>query len=729
VTETTRKIRVGLVGAGYVSAYHARAIRSLTFAEVVGICDTSLERATELARRLGVPAFGSLAKLQEVQPDVIHILTPPALHCQLTIAALRMGCHVFVEKPMAASAEECDRMIRASAEAGRILSINHSARLDPIVLRALEIVRAGTCGDVVAVDFLRSGAYAPYAGGPLPPQYSSPSYPLHDLGVHGLCLAEAFLGEINDIDVRCFATGRNAQLAIDEWHALARCRQGIGRMYISCNVQPIQNELIVHGTRAVMHVDAYLQTCTLRRAIPAPKQIQRVSAAVANSFSTLTAVTANATRFIAGRLQPSPGIHHSVRAFYLALQNHLPPPVPAEEGRRMVAWLETGARAVEEEQVHLKRRRLSTLAPARILVTGASGFLGRALVARLLRNGESPRVLLRRPDEELESDPRVRVCLGDLGNTADVDRAVSGIEVVYHVGAAMRGSREDFECATLWGTRNVVDASLKHGVSRLVYVSTLSVLDHVGHRRGTTVNESHPVEPSPEKRGFYSQYKVAAERIVSDAIEKHALPAVILRPGQIFGPAAKQAPPSGALALAGRWIVAGTGAHLLNLVYLDDAVDALLLAGHKQGILGRIFHIVDGHAVTQKEYIELYRRLVDPRVRVLYVPQSALYAAAMAMEGLARILHRASPLSRYRILSLAPISNFDGAAAREKLGWEPSVGTVEGLRRTFAIGRDTRRTGSSLPSPEPLPAGSNRSDESRETSAPMESLTSASDGR
>src|SRR6202030_1349288 len=132
---------------------------------------------------------------------------------------------------------------------------------------------------------------------------------------------------------------------------------------------------------------------------------QRVYASAANALSTLTSLMINATRLTAGRLQPSPGIHNSVREFYFALRNNMPPPVPAEEGRRLIAWLETAGQAVEGTLGQSNQRRIPTPAPARILVTGASGFLGRALIERLLRNGESPRVLLRRPDAELEGDP------------------------------------------------------------------------------------------------------------------------------------------------------------------------------------------------------------------------------------------------------------------------------------------------------------------------------------
>ena len=130
-------------------------------------------------------------------------------------------------------------------------------------------------------------------------------------------------------------------------------------------------------------------------------------------------------------------------------------------------------------------------------------------------------------------------------------------------------------------------ACLRHGIKRLVYVSSLSVLDHAGHKKGVPITESSPVEPHPELRGAYSQTKLIAENLVLDAMRNRNLPAVILRPGQIFGPGAEKTPPSGVIALAGRWLVMGSGRLPLNLVYIEDVVDALLLAATKPDVSGQ----------------------------------------------------------------------------------------------------------------------------------------------
>ena len=96
------KLRVGLVGAGYVSKHHLRALKKLDYVEVAAICDSNLDLAARAAKESGIPGvYQNLDEMAQEHLDVVHILTPPASHCALTVQALRGGCHVLVEKPMA----------------------------------------------------------------------------------------------------------------------------------------------------------------------------------------------------------------------------------------------------------------------------------------------------------------------------------------------------------------------------------------------------------------------------------------------------------------------------------------------------------------------------------------------------------------------------------------------------------------------------------------------------
>ena len=678
-----QEVRVGLVGAGYVSTYHARALRSLPFVKIVGVADPDENRAKALAAQFGIPrVYPSLQAMAEARPNVIHVLTPPASHMPLVLEALDMRCHVFVEKPMAESAADCDRMIASAREKGLVLSVNHSARMDPIVLEALEMLRNGACGEIMGADFFRSSDYAAFSGGPaMPPWFRNGSYPFQDLGVHGLYLMEAFLGPIRRADIRYYASGKgDPNLVYDEWRAMLECEKAPGQMYISWNVRPIQNEILVHGTRGVMLVDCFLQTITLRKTYPAPRPVQRILGAGFNSLGTLWKVTANTIRFATGRLKPSPGIHVSVVKFHEALHKGDPPPVPAEEGRRAIALLEEVSQHADADKLaHVAEER-----PARqpkILVTGAGGFLGRALVSRLRQSGEPLRLFLRRPPKApLGFD--AHLVYGDLGDPAAVDRAVEGVDTVYHVGAAMKGGNFEYSAGTIWGTRNVIDACERHGVRRLVYVSSMSVLDHAGHRRGVPVNENSPLEPQAQNRGLYTQTKLEAENMVREAAAKGRIRVVILRPGQIYGPGAEKFPPSGTIGIAGRWLVVGSGNNQVPFVFVENVVDAMLLAAGADVPNGAIYQLVDPDGVTQKEYIDWVRRSGRP-VRPSYVPVWFFRTASIGVQLLGKILKRSVPLTPYRVKSITPVWPCDCTAAETQLGWKQRYSLREGLAVTF----------------------------------------------
>jgi nucleoside-diphosphate-sugar epimerase len=229
----------------------------------------------------------------------------------------------------------------------------------------------------------------------------------------------------------------------------------------------------------------------------------------------------------------------------------------------------------------------------------------------------------------------------------------------------------------------VIDACLRHGVRRVVYVSSLSVLEHAVRRNGK-ITEMWPLEPHADRRGAYTQTKLDAERLVSAAVQDQGLPAFVIRPGVIFGPGVEPSSPAGSFAMFGRWIVVGNGSLPLPLVYVDDVVDALLLALTRPGLEGKLVNLVDPTSVTQREFIEIAQR-VKPNIKVSYIPKPVLIAAAVAIEVLGRLLRRTVPLSRYRIHSILPLHNFDQTVVQEHLGWTPHVGVPAGLRRTFAI--------------------------------------------
>jgi predicted dehydrogenase/nucleoside-diphosphate-sugar epimerase len=683
-SHASRKLRTVVVGAGYVATHHLAALSRLDFVELVGLCDRDRAAAETLAARFGIPRVAaSLAEFADARPDMVYVLTPPASHAALAIEAMDMGCHVLVEKPMADSVADCEAMLAKARATGRKLGVNHSDLFDPVLMRALEAAREGDIGEVLSVDIVRNSEYPPYAGGPLPGQVAQGSYPFRDLGVHGFYTIEAFLGPIESAEVHWQSRGADPNLAFDEWQAQARTARGVGRLLLSWNARPMENRLIVRGTRGIIEVDRFTQVCRVHKVLPGPKFIGILLNAFFSAVKDSVRIPLNVLRFATGRLKPSPGIRTGAEAFAKAVRHDETPPFTGEDGLRIARLLDPLCAQPDRERREQLEARYAPLPPADALVTGAAGFLGRAVVAALRAQGKTVRVLVRRPVAAFGDDPGIQTLIGDLGDPRIVDHAVAGGGIVYHVGAAMRGGPRDFEAGTVWGTRNVLDACRRHASPRLVYVSSMSVFDHAGRRANETLAEGYRFEPHPQLRGAYTRTKLVAEQMVADAITQHGLPAVILRPGQIFGPGAEEVTPNGTIALAGRWIAIGGGRIPLPLIYRDDVVDALLRAAESPQAIGRIFNLVDTDTVDRDTYLRRCKAKLGAKLKLMHVPQWVFLCLAIGVELLGKILKREVPLTRYRVRSLRPLANFDTTAAREILGWTPRIGVRKGLDITF----------------------------------------------
>ncbi|WP_428263235.1 NAD-dependent epimerase/dehydratase family protein [Haliangium sp.] len=669
-----RTFRVGLVGAGGISEFHIYALRAVPECEIVGLFDLDPARAAETGGRLGVPTFPSLEALREAGAEVIHVLTPPSAHVPVALRAMELGCHVFIEKPLAEDVEEGKKVLEAAKRTGLVASVNHSLLFDPQVERALKLARSGALGKVVSVDILRGSDYPSYEGGPLPPHYRTAGYPFRDIGVHCYYLIQAFLGPIEHVDAEWESLGGDANLAFDEWRALVRCKNGLGQFQITYNTKPAQSQIIIHGTKAVLRVDLFTMFHAKRGTTPLPKAAERLINAMTDSVQPLVDVPVNVFRFVRKKVQPYQGLRDHVAAFYRALSAGEPPPVGLEEAIEVIHWTEEVARAAEADYAQrLARFELSEKVP--FLVTGASGSLGSAVVKRLLDEGHRVRVFVRRIPETVPEG--VEVAIGNLGNPEAVDRAVRGAETVIHVGAAMKGSAVDFHTGTVVGTQNVLDACERHGVKRLVHISSMSVVDWAGASEGGPVSEDTPLEPRPGERGAYTQTKLEAENLVVAAAQAGKVAAVILRPGQIFGGNIPVMTGAVARRAGGRWLVLGDGELTLPLVYIDDVVDSIMAAVDSDLRGGEIIQIIDSDLLTQNQVLEL----MGGGAPVMRVPRMLLFLAGRMSEPVFAKIGRQSPVARYRLASALARLQFESQRAQDMLAWTPRVGVREGLRR------------------------------------------------
>lgn len=320
----------------------------------------------------------------------------------------------------------------------------------------------------------------------------------------------------------------------------------------------------------------------------------------------------------------------------------------------------------------------------RILVTGAAGFVGSRLVEALLARG----------DEVLAFDlgpggrerPGLRVVRGDIRNETLVAESARGVDVVFHLAAALGAARldeEGFLAVNAGGTRTVLDAAARSGIRRVVHFSSAGVLGHVAENE--PADESHPVDP----RDAYDRTKLAGERIALERAER-GMDVVVIRPGWVYGPGDRRAFKLVRAIARGRFVLVGRGMAKQTPVYVDDLVRGTLLAADK-GRRGEIYHLAGPEILTVKDVVGTIAAACGRRLPRIHAPLAPTRALAWALGKAFGLFGREAPLNPSRLAFFLHPKPLDIDKARRELGFEPKTGLADGMAATVAWAKASGR--------------------------------------
>ncbi len=332
----------------------------------------------------------------------------------------------------------------------------------------------------------------------------------------------------------------------------------------------------------------------------------------------------------------------------------------------------------------------------KVLVTGASGFLGSHLVEMLLERGDEVRALLlpvELPDFARRW-PAVESIAGDLREESSLQQAVHGVQRVYHLAARTGpwGPEALYQEVNVLGLARLVEAALAAGVEGFVHTSSITVYGHFLHG---LVDETQPfhAEDNP-----YSRSKIAGEQLLARLVSERQAPVSIVRPGWIYGPGdVASFARFAALIEAGRGFLLGSGQNILPLVYVRDVAQGLLKAGEAANQSpGRAYTLVNDQRVTQAAYFNAIAACLNVAPVERHVPFWPLYAAGRTAEIM---LHwrktTPPPLTTYGITLAGNNQVFSCARARQELGYEPHSDLLNGVAasvRWYQTNKDARAT-------------------------------------
>lgn len=319
----------------------------------------------------------------------------------------------------------------------------------------------------------------------------------------------------------------------------------------------------------------------------------------------------------------------------------------------------------------------------RVLVTGGGGFLGGTIVRQLRDRREDVRSFSR--SQHSFADAAIEQCQGDLSDAAAVARAAEGCDAVIHVAAkaGVWGPAGEYEAVNVIGTRNVIAACRLHGIRKLVFTSTPSV-----------VGAGHDIEGGDESLPYPTRYladyprtKAIAEREVL-AANGPELATVALRPHLIFGPGDPHLIPRLlARARAGKLRIVGSGKNRVDFTFVDDAATAHLLALDRlepgSPIAGKAYFLSQIDPVELWPFVNHILDVAGLPPVTKRLPYSIAYAAGAMLERWYRLMKSSEepPITRFVAAQLAHSHWFNVSAARRDLNYDPRIPTAEAIIR------------------------------------------------
>jgi nucleoside-diphosphate-sugar epimerase len=325
----------------------------------------------------------------------------------------------------------------------------------------------------------------------------------------------------------------------------------------------------------------------------------------------------------------------------------------------------------------------------RCLVTGATGFIGGHVARRLVQDGHRVRCLVRASSDTSPLDELgVELVVGDVTSAPRLRRATEGCDAVVHCAALVSdwATVQEIARVNVGGTRNLIEACAGASVRRFVHLSSTDVYGHPG---GAAIDETRV----PTRfANWYAQTKLEAEAEVRLAGRRTgSLGTVVLRPATVYGPGSTDIVGEIARAICrGNMVLVGGGRVVAGLCYVDNLVDAVVLALTHEAAPGQAFNVTDGLAVTWKEFTAgLAAGLGCSPVR-WSLPYWLANGLGFSLEHGYRLLHRTTGLTTAPLLSRQAVhvlgrdQDFSNGKARALLGWEPRVDYAAGLEATLA---------------------------------------------
>jgi predicted dehydrogenase/nucleoside-diphosphate-sugar epimerase len=651
-----RPLQIAIVGGGKMAQQHAVAVaRAKVPATVVAFAEPEPAAAAVMgALCTGARAFSGLTDLlRATRPDVVHICTPPGTHEPLGDEVLRGGCHVYIEKPFAATESGAARLLDLAERSGLRAMAGHQLVFERPFQRLLSYLPS--LRRLVHVESYFSFRHVRHGKLLRADEQLSDVLP-HSVGLLVETLRAGGSGDRAELTHVEVGAGGTAQ-------GLIRCGDLTATLIVTLEGRPVESYLRVVGTNGSLFAD-FVRGTVQDSIGPGSSGVDKVLQPYRASLQLGLGTTAALARRALKREVSYPCLRAAIEAFYGAVAAGTGAPAPLSDRHILdtVAICEAIDEAVRQPRPARLAHREPSTGP-RVVVTGGTGLLGRATIEELLRRDAAPSSVSRRQPSPWERVPGVEYTAHDLSQPLPSE-LFEGVDVVIHCAAATAGGWEEHRRHSVDATENVLRAAASAGVRRMVHVSSTAVLARPPRREA--LHEASPLVEDAASAGPYVHGKVASEQLAVRLAKELGVELCIVRPGAIVDWGAYD-PPGRLGRRIGNWFVAvGRPGEEMGVVDLEFAAATLAWMALEGDAVPPLLNLIAPTPPTRRALVQRLRR-DNPSVKVVWVPRAVIVPALNVAGLLNRLIRSGARLQAGEIFGHRDWDTKQVAALEERI--------------------------------------------------------------
>ncbi|PCJ49782.1 MAG: hypothetical protein COA74_04855 [Gammaproteobacteria bacterium] len=685
-------LRAAILGAGFISKHHLRAIQRKNNVDLVAVCDLNEQAASQLVQNSNtIKIYTSLNKmLEEADLDVIHVLTQPDSHYVLGKAIINAGCNVIFEKPVTVDLDQAIELSQVAEEKNVAVAVSHNFIFSRPYLQLTKLLKKGGLGPIKTIRIVWKKTLPQITSGPFDLwMLRKPENILFETGSHAVSELLAIVGQTEILEV---VTNRSKILPTgtvfhQSWSISAKSGQTLITIDTSFDMGYEQHFVEVEGTFGIAKAD--IENDVFYSELPTGRMydserlhvntragLARIKQAMKTYFSYATSKFNNLST--GGPFETS--VLNSIDNCY----EHIFQNSPCNNSS--IEFAISIAKVVESIQtkmpVTISSENMPTtpttvskpILDAKVLIVGATGFIGKKLLMELQEKNITVRALIRNASSlvGVAISKNTELMLGDYRNESIIEDALYGIEVVIHLAVAHSTSLSGYLKADSDPTIKFARLCQKHNIKRFIYAGTI---DSLNLSKSTAIREIDSVDRKIKRRNNYAHSKAITETRLNDLYLKEKFPIVILRPAIVLGVGG----PVTHVGVAswfdlGHCAYWGTGSNKIPIILVDDVAKAMALAIDAKGIDGKTYNLSSPSCISAKEYVQEVERILGSKIVTSSSNTYKLYFMDM-FKWIIKVI--VGHPDKSRIPSLhdwncrKQISGFDTEQAETDLKWKP----------------------------------------------------------